>query len=263
MSEELAVEQRQQHKEPHGTGQEPARAHPPAPGTPAAAVLRLQRQAGNRAVQRLLAQRKGGGGIELDDATAGRINKARSGGQPLDSAVQQEMGARLGYDFRNVSVHSDGESEELNEQLNARAFTTGHDVFFRQGTYDPGSSSGQELLAHELSHVVQQGTGRVGGGARMAVRPAGDAFEQEADAAASRAASSAHEAAGPAAPAGIQRQGAPEEEEVQTKPLQRQGGAEEEEVQTLALQRQGGPEEEEAQAQALQRQGAGEEEEQA
>ncbi len=245
MSEELTVEEKQRRREPERAGQEIAAPHPPAPDTRAAALLRLQRQAGNRAVQRLLAQRKAGEGFELDDATAGRINSARSGGRPLDSAMQQQMGARLGYDFSHVNVHSDGESDELSQQLHARAFTTGQDVFFRQGAYDPGSSSGQELLAHELSHVVQQGAGRISGGGRMAVRPAGDAFELEADAAAHAAAGPAPEAAGPGAPGSVQRQGGPEEEEAQAKALQRQGGPEEEEAQAKPLQLQRADEEEE------------------
>jgi len=120
-----------------------------------------------------------------------QINRARSGGQPLDSTAQNQMSASLGYDFSGVRVHTGPESDELNKQLRAKAFTTGPDIFFKRGAYDPASSSGQELIAHELSHVVQQSTGRVSGsGSGMTVRPAGDALEQEADALANQAASS-------------------------------------------------------------------------
>jgi hypothetical protein len=56
-----------------------------------------------------------------------------------------------------VNIHADSEADSLNKQVGARAFTTGSDIFFRQGEYNPASSNGQELLAHELTHVVQQG----------------------------------------------------------------------------------------------------------
>jgi len=56
-----------------------------------------------------------------------------------------------------VTVHTDGQSDQLNQALQAKAFTTGQDIFFQAGAYEPGSQAGQELLAHELTHVVQQG----------------------------------------------------------------------------------------------------------
>jgi hypothetical protein len=61
-----------------------------------------------------------------------------------------------GVDFSQVKVHNDAVSDQLNQSIQARAFTTGQDVFFRGGEYDPGSRGGQELIAHELTHVVQQ-----------------------------------------------------------------------------------------------------------
>jgi len=62
--------------------------------------------------------------------------------------------------FSGVKVHTDGESDQLNKSLNSRAFATGQDIFFSQGAYNPGSRDGQELLAHELTHIVQQNGGR-------------------------------------------------------------------------------------------------------
>src|SRR5512143_2203210 len=156
------------------------------PGTdsdPATEVAGLQQMIGNRAVQRLLAQRSGDGPFDLDNETADRINHERGGGQALDSTVQTKMSDATGQDFSDVRVHTGPESHALNESLSAKAFTTGHDIFFREGAYDPGSSGGQELLAHELTHVVQQSSGRVGsgGGGRMIVNAPGDTYEQEAD----------------------------------------------------------------------------------
>jgi len=84
------------------------------------------------------------------------INRAKGGGQPLDAGLQQSMGQAMGADFSGVRVHTDGTSNQLNQSIQAKAFTTGQDVFFKQGQYNPGSKGGQELIAHELTHVVQQ-----------------------------------------------------------------------------------------------------------
>ena len=141
----------------------------------------LQQSVGNRAVQRLIAQRSGQGSFELDDATVNRIKNQRGGGQALDSSIQTQMGSTTGHDFKDVRVHTSPESDDLNRELDAKAFTTGNDVFFREGQYDPHSSSGQELIAHELTHVVQQNSGRVRGIGKMTVHPPDDVFEHEAD----------------------------------------------------------------------------------
>jgi hypothetical protein len=155
---------------------------PTGPGKRAAEVLRLQRQVGNQAVQRLMAQRRGDGSFELDEQTASQINQARGGGQTLDGPVQTRMSQAMGHDFSNVRVHTSPEADTLNRQLSAKAFTTGQDVFFKQGEYNPGSSSGQELIAHELTHVVQQSSGAVGSyGGGMTVTAPNDVYEQEAD----------------------------------------------------------------------------------
>jgi len=152
------------------------------------------------------------------------------------------MSNATGHDLSGVRVHTSPDSDDLNRQLGAKAFTTGQDVFFREGAYDPHSSSGQELIAHELTHVVQQGSGAVSGsGGGMTVSAPGDAFEQEADAVAQQAVKG--EAAGGEA---VQRQ--EEEEEVQMQPIE-----EEEEI----LQPQPEEEEEELlqpQMEAIQRQ---------
>jgi hypothetical protein len=199
----------------------------------------LHRAIGNQAVQRLITQRNGQGPIELDEGTAGHIDRARSGGQALDRSTQEEMGQAMGHDFADVRVHTTPEADDLSHRLGAKAFTTGQDVFFREGAYDPGSTAGRELIAHELTHVVQQGTGQVHGGSRMTVNAPGDIHEQQADA-------SAHATVN----AGVQRQ--EEEELVQTQEVPEeeelvQAQTEEEElVQTQA--EQGEEEEEELQA---------------
>ena len=97
----------------------------------------------------------------VDSAVESQIETKRGGGQSLPSPVQRQMEGHLGSDFSGVRVHTDGQSDQLNRSLNAEAFTTGNDVFFRQGAYEPGSAGGQKLIAHELTHVVQQGAAPV------------------------------------------------------------------------------------------------------
>jgi len=106
------------------------------------------------------------------------IEQARGGGQPLDRTVQRQMESAFGTNFSHVRVHTDSGANTLNHALSARAFTTGQDIFFRQGEYNPGSSSGKELLAHELTHVVQQ-TGGIQ--TKLAIGQPNDSYEQEAD----------------------------------------------------------------------------------
>ena len=84
------------------------------------------------------------------------IQRARGSGQSLDSGLQEKMGQAMGADFSDVKIHTDSQSDQLNRSIQAKAFTTGQDVFFRQGAYEPSSRLGQELIAHELTHVVQQ-----------------------------------------------------------------------------------------------------------
>ena len=85
------------------------------------------------------------------------IQTAKGGGQPLDGGLQRKMGKAMGADFSGVKVHTDSQSDKLNRSLSSRAFATGPNLFFKRGEYNPGSRSGQELIAHELTHVVQQG----------------------------------------------------------------------------------------------------------
>ena len=95
-------------------------------------------------------------GGSLDAGFEKELNRARGGGQPLPSGLQASMGQAMGADFSSVKIHTSTQSDNLNRSIQAKAFTTGKDIFFRQGTYQPASTSGQELIAHELTHVVQQ-----------------------------------------------------------------------------------------------------------
>lgn len=90
------------------------------------------------------------------------IRGAAGGGRPLDAGVSERAGRALGADFGGVNVHTDARADSLNRSLGARAFTTGRDIFFRHGEYAPETHRGRELIAHELTHVVQQGGGARG-----------------------------------------------------------------------------------------------------
>jgi hypothetical protein len=107
----------------------------------------------------LVQRRENLGGGEASTDLESSIQSARGSGQSLDADLQAKMGQAMGADFSGVKVHTDSQSDQLNRSIQAKAFTTGRDVFFRQGAYEPSSRGGQELIAHELTHVVQQDGG--------------------------------------------------------------------------------------------------------
>lgn len=80
-----------------------------------------------------------------------------SPGQPLETALRQDMEARFGHDFARVRVHTDAAAQRSAREVHAQAYTVGRDIVFGAGHYAPGSVSGRRLLAHELTHVLQQG----------------------------------------------------------------------------------------------------------
>ncbi len=85
-----------------------------------------------------------------------QLNASRGHGEPLPSSLCGEFEGKFGADFSGVRIHADAQADQLNKSIQAKAFTSGQDVFFRQGTYEPGNRRGQMLIAHELTHVVQQ-----------------------------------------------------------------------------------------------------------
>ena len=158
-------------------------------------LLELQRTAGNQATVQFL------GEAEQDSPVLDVVGKG--GGAPMDKALRGQMESSLGHDFGDVRVHTDHAASESAKAVGAHAYTVGNDIVFGSGKYDPGSSAGQKTIAHELTHVVQQKAGPVDGTPApggIRVSDPGDRFEQEADHAAEHA---------------VQRQAAPEEEEME------------------------------------------------
>lgn len=90
---------------------------------------------------------------------ARHLENKRTSGQRLPPATRQSFEARFATDFSDVRVHADPTAHRLNRQLEAHAFTSGRDIYFSSGRYQPGTASGHRLLAHELAHVVQQAGG--------------------------------------------------------------------------------------------------------
>ena len=88
-----------------------------------------------------------------------RLNKAGGTGSALPDNIREYMGSQFGYDFNEVKVHADGEATNLARSLSANAFTSGKDIYFGSGKYNPNSTQGKRLVAHELTHVVQQDGG--------------------------------------------------------------------------------------------------------
>ncbi len=85
-----------------------------------------------------------------------QLQRTKGQGHPLPKATQLEMSKALGQDFTTVRIHTDQAAVDMNQQLKSQAFTHGQDIYFNQGKFDPESKAGKQLLAHELTHVVQQ-----------------------------------------------------------------------------------------------------------
>ena len=93
----------------------------------------------------------------VSDDLETRINAARGSGDALPDSIRTSFEPQLGHDFSDVRVHTGSKADSLSQQLQARAFTTGQDIFFRSGDYNPDSDEGKKLIGHEMTHVVQQG----------------------------------------------------------------------------------------------------------
>ncbi|MBI4539753.1 MAG: DUF4157 domain-containing protein [Gemmatimonadetes bacterium] len=136
-----------------------------------------------------------------------RLDEREGTGEPLPGGVRRAMEDRLGSDLSGVRVHRGGEASSLARRLDAQAFTSGQDIYFGEGKYEPETRGGQELLAHELAHTVQQKGGAERSPARRAtVSAPGDRDEQEAERVARQIVRGEVPERPGAAPASLQRQ---------------------------------------------------------
>lgn len=179
-----------QHEPDRRDAHHPARARAPkqhsVPATgrgplPVDRILAMQRAVGNAAVARVLS---GDGAAPVDVQRSAVHEVLRTPGKPLDAPVREDMESRMGADFSDVRVHTDGVAARAAESVRAEAFTTGSHLVFGQGQYDPSSSTGRHRLAHELTHVLQQRSGPVAGtdtGDGVRVSDPSDRFERAAE----------------------------------------------------------------------------------
>jgi len=122
-------------------------------------INRLQKERGNGYVQRVAAETRGAPGRLVglpQNEMVNEVQRRKDSGSELPTVARQNLEGHFGADLGQVRVHTDDESAALNRELNAQAFTVGSDVFMAEGKYNPTSSEGQGLLAHELTHVGQQ-----------------------------------------------------------------------------------------------------------
>jgi LysM repeat protein len=92
----------------------------------------------------------------VTDQFQSNLSNSKGGGQNLDVNTQQEMGNKMGADLSDVKIHTGSNAHEMSESINAKAFTHGNDIYFKQGNFNTTTTEGKSLLAHELTHTLQQ-----------------------------------------------------------------------------------------------------------
>jgi hypothetical protein len=97
-----------------------------------------------------------GHGVRISPYIHNALGNGGANGRSLDPEIGSMMSNRIGFDFGSVKIHTDEKAAGMNRALNAKAFTIGDSIYFNRGMYNPGSVQGKQLLAHELTHVVQQ-----------------------------------------------------------------------------------------------------------
>lgn len=97
-----------------------------------------------------------GESVGTPQARTDYLHRSKGKGSPLSKDLLYEMNSRFGYDFSGVRIHNDSEAHRVSKELHAQAFTHGQDIYFNEGKFDPTSAEGKLLLAHELTHVIQQ-----------------------------------------------------------------------------------------------------------
>jgi hypothetical protein len=151
---------------------------PPGP----ASILHLQRTAGNAAVVARLSEGQEEGDRPITDVVSG-------GGKPLDDNTKGSMEQAFGHDFSDVRIHDDSAASDAARDVSAKAATVGNHIVFRSGEFNPTTPAGQHVLAHELTHVVQQRSGPVDGtsaGGGVKISDPSDRFETAAESNADR-----------------------------------------------------------------------------
>ena len=164
----------------------PARAQTPQAPQPTGAgtAQALASRMGNRTFAQVVARMRDGEGIlgtgVVHPDVELAIAAARGSGRPLDRSLSSTLEQGMGESLADVRVHTDDSAAALARAVSARAFTVGRDIFFGDGEYRPGTLEGDQLVAHEVAHVIQQREAPSTG--PLTVSQPGDALELEAEA---------------------------------------------------------------------------------
>ena len=143
-------------------------------------VMRMRQPAAPVATARASVLQRSAAGAAVGETVPPIVHDVlRSPGQPLDRATRAFMEPRFGQDFGGVRIHTGAKAHEAASSIDARAFTSNGSIAFGAGEYAPQTQSGRRLLAHELTHVVQQRPGAVQ--PKLGIGDATDRYEQEAD----------------------------------------------------------------------------------
>jgi hypothetical protein len=106
------------------------------------------------------------------------LKSSKGGGQKMDNGTKSEMESGFGKNLSNVNIHTDSNAVQMNQDIGAKAFTNGSDIYFNEGNYNPSSKEGKHLLAHELTHTAQQGA--TGGKANNTVQRKAETIQKKA-----------------------------------------------------------------------------------
>ena len=99
----------------------------------------------------------GGTSIPISSQMESQLQSMQGGGHAMPDGLRAQMENSFGHDFSNVRLHTDSAAADMSRSINAKAFTHGNDIYFNQGQFQPNTPAGQHLIAHELTHTVQQG----------------------------------------------------------------------------------------------------------
>lgn len=135
----------------------------------------MGRAIGNQGIGTIMRSSRGSGGQTraASDLLGERLEQRRGAGEQIPAETRSMMESRIGADFSGVRVHADGEAASMSGAIGARAFTLGSDIYFGAGEYRPGTTDGERLLAHELTHTIQQGASPVAGETRASAGVSG------------------------------------------------------------------------------------------
>jgi Domain of unknown function (DUF4157) len=155
-----------------------------APGAPGGAARRAASEVGNRGFAQIVARMQDGEGILpsglVHPDVEAAISASRGKGRQLDGGLAGTLEDAFGGSLEGVRVHTDNHAAALARAVSARAFAVGTDIYFGAGEYRPGSREGDQLIAHEAAHVVQQRGAPMDG--PLTVSQPGDEMEREAEA---------------------------------------------------------------------------------